>query len=664
MTATEPVLDLGDASGRHEVPVSDTRGAVSSVPGSLPLANVRLVMEAVLAQLPTAEVRPSQLEMANVVATALANQETAIVEAGTGSGKSLAYLVPALESSTRPIVISTGTIALQEQLLHKDIPFVLDAVGRGDVQVRLVKGRRNYLCIQKMLEFERQLGESAPQRLYTKYLKSELNQGWDGDRANLDMEVPPEIWSEVESDSEDCLNQKCAYFHENPYRQARQGIDKAQILIVNHALYLMDLMTGQGVLPSHDTVIIDEAHQFKGVAQQAFTERIGKYATQKLIRKIHRRLMPVPEDVQRLIIETEARLLDWLFRFDKPVFKIVPDDIFLDLVDQQLDALMTLRQWIGAVDVKQLPLDQIELGAKNAPSLKPDADGELGESLQKLIETMAAQRTKLVDQLDGLIARWEYFTADGGALQDPGLAERVNWAEVKRDKLYFELKSTPLDLAETLAERLWADKSAVLTSATLSTNRQLGSYRRSLGLPADEAGLDRMLASPFDYQRQCRLYLPLDMPDPNDELYTAAVVKEVVKLLRLSQGRAFVLFTSIRAMQATCASVVPQITYPAKMQGDLPKNRLIEWFKETDNSVLFATATFWEGVDVPGDDLSCVIMDRLPFAPPDDPVHAAVVERMKRLGQNWFGDYVLPETAIRLKQGFGRLIRSKTDSGI
>jgi ATP-dependent DNA helicase DinG len=586
-------------------------------------------------QLPGYEPRPIQEAMVTRAYEALQTQKTVVIEAGTGAGKSFGYLIPALISHHRPIVISTGTIALQEQLMEKDIPFVAKAAGMEDLKIKLVKGRRNYLCIQKMQEFEKTLGRDASERLYLNVLKSAFQAGWDGDRASLDMEIPREIWEEIQSDSEDCLGKKCTYYNENPYRQAREDLNEADILVVNHALYLQDLISGQALLPPHEVVIVDEAHHFKSFALRAFTARIGKFATHKLLRKIHRRLEPVPEDFQHAIYQTEAEILQWLFRVEKPTFKIYPDDRFLQLIAQQIMVLTELRNWLSCYNIAQMTLLETELDKDRA----------------------SVQREKLLAQLDNLTGRWEFF------LEDSGL-DRVNWAEVSTERLYYEIKSTPLNISEQLTNALWNEKSGVLTSATLSTNQNLVNFRKDLGIPVTPDSQDLILESPFQFLTQCDLYLPQGMPDPNDEMFQPAVIAEIVKLLLHSNGRAFVLFTSYAAMQRVSAAVIPQVPFPCKMQGDMPKNRLIEWFKTSTNSVLFATATFWEGIDIPGEALSCVIIDRIPFSTPDEPVHSAMIDRLKRLGEDWFNGYVLPEATIRLKQGFGRLIRSKTDRGI
>ena len=588
----------------------------------------------IVEQLPGYEPRLSQEAMVEAIYQALKSGSHLVVEAGTGSGKSFGYLIPALLSEHRPIVISTGTIALQEQLLEKDIPFILKAAGMEDVSVKLVKGRRNYLCLQKLQEFERTLGPQGAERLYVQRIKAAFTAGWDGDKATLDVEIPTGIWDEIQSDTEDCLGSRCQYYKENPYRLAREDIDDAAILIVNHALYLQDIAYHQAILPPHDMVIFDEAHHLKGTALRAFTARIGKYATHKLLRKIHRRLQAVPEDYHQGIYEIESALLQWLFRADKSTFKLYPDAEFLTLVDRQVSMLTDLRTWLGAVDIRQLVLATNILEADRA----------------------TLQREKLLEQLDDLILQWSFF-------QQASDTHRVHWAEVDAERLYYEIKSTPLDVAQQFESILWPKKTTILTSATLSTNQDLSYLRRDLGMPLALES-DLILDSPFNYQQQCVVYLPPQMPDPNDPNYQAAVTQEIVRILQCSAGRAFVLFTSYGAMQRACAAVIPQIPFPTKMQGDLPKHRLVEWFKQTPHSVLFATATFWEGIDVPGEHLSCVIIDRIPFTTPDEPVHSAMVDRLKQMGEDWFGSYALPQATIRLKQGFGRLIRSQQDSGL
>jgi ATP-dependent DNA helicase DinG len=592
----------------------------------------------ILEQFQRYERREAQEQMVARVAQSLVAGETLVVEAGTGSGKSFGYLIPALfhrerdgDGRKKPLVISTAAIALQEQLLEKDIPFLAKAAQIPDLKARLVKGRGNYLCIQKLSELERQLRADSGEMLHIRYLKAELEQGWNGDQATLELAVPAELWQEVRSDSEDCLGRRCAFYDRNPYRLAREDLEEADILIVNHALYLQDVGASQSLLPRHDTVIFDEAHQVKHYALGAFTVRIGKYATQKLLRKIHRRLQPLPEHFHHLIADSEAAMLEWLFRSEQTVFRLTPDALFLHLVSREIEVLREVEAWLATMDVRQLPLLESELDLDRA----------------------RIQREKLVQQLQGLITRWEFFLEADNA--------RVNWVEIDRDRLYYELKSTPLNIADLMRNLLWNERTAILASATLAVNQSLHFARRDLGI---QEGSELLLPSPFNYEEQCALYLPAHLPDPNSFEYNQAITEEIANILKLSQGRAFVLFTSNQAMRRTSQALIPHLPYPCKVQGEWPRNRLIDWFKNTPNSVIFATATFWEGIDIPGEALSCVIMDKIPFAPPGDPVNQAVVDYMKARGEDWFGQAVLPQAIIRLKQGFGRLIRSTDDRGL
>jgi ATP-dependent DNA helicase DinG len=584
--------------------------------------------------LPGYEPRPAQEAMVKTIYDVIEAKKSLVIEAGTGSGKSFGYLIPILlHTEKRPIVVSTGTIALQEQLIHKDLPFIAQAMGLTELNVQLVKGRRNYLCIQKLLEFERGLAQTAKERLYVSAIKAGLESDWDGDKATFDFEILPEIWEEIQSDSEDCLGSRCQFYRENPYKKARENLEKADILVTNHALYLQDLVAGQSVLPAHEVVVFDEAHQIKNYALRGFTARIGRFATQKLLRKIDKRITRIPEAFYEPLYENESRLMEWLFRQEKQTFSLVPDEAFHELVLGQSLLLTELREWLGSFDMKQMTLNTNEAEANK----------------------LATQREKLIKQLEGLCGRWELFLEASGP-------SRVHWAEILKNRLYYELRSTPLNIADLLENGLWKEKTAILTSATLSTNNDLRYFRKELGLVS--AVQEAIFESPFDYQHQAELLLPSGLPDPNDPLYTAACVENIVDILNYTQGRAFVLFTSYHAMHRVSQAVVGKISYPCRVMGDMPRQKLVDWFKSTPNSILFATATFWEGIDIPGESLSCVIIDKVPFTTPDEPVNNAMVSRYKALGLDWFNDYVLPEAVIRLKQGVGRLIRSSQDTGL
>jgi ATP-dependent DNA helicase DinG len=587
--------------------------------------------QSVVSQLPGYEVRPQQLEMAGRIREAMEAGGQLLVEAGTGSGKSFGYLIPALHAG-KTVVISTGTIQLQEQLLEKDLPFLLKATGQNK-SIALAKGRSNYLCRQKLWEADRSIAAGDPLRREVDRLLAEAD-AWDGDLASLSFNPAQRFWTEVASTADDCLGNKCEFFDRNPFRLARVKLARADIIVANHALYMVDLATGGGILPDHDLVIFDEAHHLPRVATQAFTASIGRYALTKLLQKIRRRWQAPPEAISYALVEAESRLVDWIWKHGRVQFRLYPDAEFLDIAETLLERLSELRAWMenGRLD-EMLFLDS-EWQAK-APLHRP----------------------RLATQISNLIARWEFFAHHIDATG----AERVNWVEVNRETGYFELLSAPLDVSTPLALELWSQRTAILTSATLSIGGDFSYFRGQLGLARQTQQLT--LPSPFDYAAQVRLYTPA-LPEPQAPEYERASWQAMADILATSQGRAFVLFTSYKAMGAAFDALAGRLEYPRMKQGDLPRSKLIAWFKETPHAILFATSSFWEGVDVPGDALSCVIIDRLPFAVPDDPVVQAFVERLKMQGRDWFKEYTLPEAILRLKQGFGRLIRADGDRGV
>jgi ATP-dependent DNA helicase DinG len=585
----------------------------------------------IVSQLPGFEPRPQQVEMSGRIRHTLDVGGQLLIEAGTGSGKSFGYLVPALHAG-KTIVISTGTIQLQEQLLEKDLPFLLEASGLTRT-VALAKGRSNYLCRQKLWEADRAIHTGDPLRAEVDRLRA-VADAWDGDLATLPFSPTNAFWQEVASTSDDCLGNQCEFFERNPFRLARVRLASADIIVANHALYMVDLATGGGILPDHDVVIFDEAHHLPRVAVQAFTASIGRYALTKLLQKIRRRWQAPPDRLAFALVEAESRLVEWIWRHERPQFRLYPDADFLAIADAFLDALRELRGWMEHGRVDEMLFPDVEVKSK-----------------------ASLHRPKLLQQVSNMIARWEFFASQVDATG----AERVNWVETKRETGWFELLSAPLDVSAPLANELWKRRTAVLTSATLSVGGDFSYFRGQVGLPASTEQV--VLPSPFDYARQARLYTP-DLPEPTAPAYEAASQQAIAGILEASRGRAFVLFTSYRAMQAAYKALAPQLAFPARQQGEMPRSRLVAWFKETPNAVLFATSSFWEGVDVPGDALSCVIIDRLPFAAPEDPVVQAYVERLKMQGRDWFREYSLPEAILRLKQGFGRLIRTGTDQGV
>lgn len=598
----------------------------------------------IVGQLPGHEPRPAQDLMASTVQDALNRQRHALIEAGTGCGKSFAYLVPLLLGEG-PVVVSTASIALQEQLLVKDLPFLERALGRP-IDVVLAKGRSHYLCQQKFWELDRILPLQDARREAFEALRTRLP-SWDLDVGSLDVNLPDDLWAELGQSSEDCLGPRCEFHDRNPMRAQRQRMAEAHLIVTNHAFYLADVAIGGQLLPPHRAVVFDEAHHLPAVATQAFLASIGRYSQLALLQKIRRRVAPVPEQISRDLIGLEASLFECLLstaeggpmppspqlaqQQGRTSFRLFPDGRFLDVAEGILEQLGELRQWLKSA---------------------PEPAGLLPELATKA--PLHRERCRL--QLDGLMRRWEHFAREA----DPA-GDRVAWVELDRHRGSFELKSAPLDVGTTLANELWSKRPAILTSATLAVDGDFGYFRRQLALPDP---LELVVPSPFDYRRQATLYVPRMLPQPNEPGFAEEARRSIRDILDFSQGRAFVLFTSYRAMRAAYRTLAPDLPFPVRQQGEAPRTVLLEWFRQTPHAVLFATSSFWEGVDVPGEALSCVIIDRLPFSVPDDPVVQARVDRLKARGRDWFSEYTLPEAIIRLKQGFGRLIRTGTDRGL
>jgi ATP-dependent DNA helicase DinG len=600
------------------------------------LPSIEHVLQEIVSQLPGYEPRPQQVEMARLVGDAIASGRHALIEAGTGSGKSFGYLVPLIESG-KTAVISTGTIALQEQLLHKDIPFLAQAYGR-EIKVALAKGRSNYICLRKLEEAIRTLSPAdSLQSVATELFQMAGDGRWSGDRADLPFNVESRFWADaLASDPEDCLGPKCPNFGFTPHRQARQACEEAQILIANHALYFTDLAMGGGVLPKHDVVVFDEAQHLERAATGALSVQISRWIGSKLLQRVQRRFSTIPLQLIQALNDAENELMDHLYLRGRGQFRIERNPDFEDRAFRMAQVLAQLAGWLGKTDISQM--------------LLIDADPAMAKQRAEVV------REQMQSVAQDLARSWEHFAS----LREGD--ERANWMIVDPGRDYYELQSAPLDVGEALDQLLWRERTCILTSATLAVDGKFDFIRQEVGVPGDP--IEAVLGSPFDFSQQALLYIPRSVPLPSDPRFTEAICPEIERLLRMTEGRAFVLCTSYRSLREISATLMPRLPYPCKTQEDLPRARLIEWFKSTSNAVLFATATFWEGVDVPGDALSCVIIDKLPFASPDDPIVQARTERMKARDEDWFGGYMLPKAVLALKQGFGRLIRTRTDRGI
>ena len=580
--------------------------------------------------LPGYEERPSQQRLCEAVRDVLGRGGLLLAEAGTGTGKTLAYLLPAVELGRR-VVISTGTKNLQEQLVSKDIPLLAKALGR-DINVAVMKGRGNYLCLLRFRSFE-QAGSFRRQEEIPLFRAVEA---WapkteSGDRAEI-AELPDsaEFWREVSAASENCIGQACPDFDPCWITRMRQRALLADLVVVNHHLLCADLAVRESsygeVVPPYDSLILDEAHLIEDVATQYFGVQVSSHRVEELVRDVERELKAAQLDARAVLAEA-------------------------DTIRHRGERLFTLlRQGTGR-------------------RLQPDwMTSRLKEESDALLLRLDGLRTAIL----ALPERPEPLNAVAGRAQELKQALGFVLRAEEDSHVYFVeargkgvfLRATPIDVSQTLRERLFEKvRAAVLTSATLAVDGGFRYLKSRLGIE-ELVSDEQLLPSPFDYREQAILYVPLRMPDPRSPDFALRVAAEVLRLLQRSRGRAFVLFTSYANMNAVAASVAGELPFPLLIQGEAPKPVLLETFRQTPGAVLFATTSFWQGVDVVGDQLSCVIIDKLPFASPSDPVVSARIDRLKNRGDNPFADYQVPVAILMLKQGLGRLIRSASDRGI
>jgi ATP-dependent DNA helicase DinG len=578
--------------------------------------------------LPTYEERPAQTRLARAVGEVLTGGGVLLAEAGTGTGKTLAYLLPAVELGRR-VVISTGTKNLQEQLINKDLPLLAQALGR-DLSVAVMKGRGNYLCLLRYKSF----GQAGSFRRFDEIPLFRAVEAWapgteTGDRGEIeDLPDGADFWREISAASENCIGQSCPDFDPCWVTRMRQSALEADLVVVNHHLLCADLAIKDSsygtVIPEYDTLVLDEAHLLEDVATQYFGIQVSSHRVEDLCRDVERELKAGRLDAREVRAE-----LDAVRHRAESFFKTVA-----------LGRGHRLKKgWMSPRVAEQATamLDRFE-GLRTALLAVPDGP----------------------DSLSSLAARGQGLARDLGfvlAAEDDG---HVCFVETRGRGVF--LRATPIDVSARLKELLFDQvRAAVLTSATLAVDGGFEYLKSRLGVEPTE---ELLLASPFDYREQAMLYVPRGMPEPSSPSFVDRAADEVVRILEVSRGRAFVLFTSYANMNAVAERIAARVPYPILIQGEAPKPVLLETFRRTPGAVLLATASFWQGVDVAGEQLSCVIIDKLPFASPADPVVQARIERLRNRGGNPFHEYQVPVAILMLKQGLGRLIRAASDRGI
>src|SRR5713101_6809410 len=578
------------------------------------------------------EYRPGQLEMAEMVHDAFETHHHAIVEAGTGTGKTLAYLLPAICSGRR-VVISTATKSLQEQLYQKDIPFLRKHFA-PNLKVAVMKGRANFLCISKLHHMQDQaLLKGMEEMDAFRQIKDWAKVTETGDRAELTfLPDDSELWGRLDARRDTCTGKKCPSFNPCFLTGMHQRAKEADLIIVNHHLFFADLALKQddfgSILPEYSAVVFDEAHEMEDVASDYFGRQLSNFRFEELARDVDQALRLLRLGSAALLRRTQrvrerARAFFELFpaREGRFAFARGEREAFLEQHREAYDAL--------------------------------------GDAL-KSAETALSGLPQKPEELVRLARRSFELRQELGFLFESNERNFVYWYE-RRNRGVF-LAATPIDVSQVLRERLFeAFDTVILTSATLTVGGRFEFIRQRLGL---DHTLERALPPEFDYASQALLYLPRAVPDVRDAAFPAKAADEIVRLLESTDGRTFCLFTSHAQMNDLYERVKPRVSYPLLLQGTAPRSILLERFRATPQAVLFATSSFWQGVDVPGEQLSCVIVDRLPFAVPSDPVVAARVNALREDGRDAFAEYQVPQAVLALKQGFGRLIRTKTDRGI
>ncbi len=580
------------------------------------------------------EYRPEQKQMAEAVGEAFAKERFLIVEAGTGTGKTLAYLIPGILSGKK-LIVSTGTKTLQEQLFYKDLPLIRETL-RLSFRAAFMKGRNNYLCLRRFRLHSRQpLLRGLDEVVHFQELKKWSKKTLTGDRAELTA-LPEDLplWKEICAATDTCLGQACEFFEDCFITRMRQAAAAAEVVIVNHHLFFADLAVRQRgfgeVLPRYEAVVFDEAHQIEEVATQYLGFSLSNFRFEELSRDIRRET-----GGKKLRDETLLSLADQILSVQENFFNLFRREEGRYQLREGLLGSRGKEEYVKLLEA--LTLLSAHVGGMREP----------GEGLRAL----GRRADKLKSEFQ------EIFNFSDSNF--------VHWGEGKGRGVF--LHASPIEIAGDIGQHLYPHlHGGVFTSATISAGGNYDFFKTRLGLGGDwqEKTDELILDSSFNMQEQAVLYLPGDLPDPNQNSFIRKAAEEIEQILGCTAGRAFLLFTSIKNMEEAYRLLKGRLPYTCLIQGERPKTVLLQDFKEDIQSVLFATSSFWEGVDVQGEALSCVIIDRLPFSPPTEPILEARLEKISAAGGSPFWEYQVPAAIILLKQGVGRLIRTRQDRGV
>ena len=615
--------------------------------------------------MPDFEARSGQTDMAAAVARVFEEGGVLLAEAGTGTGKTLAYLVPAILSRER-VLISTGTKNLQEQIYFKDIPALRDALGIP-FTATYMKGRNNYLCVHKLDQLTDGIGP-AVHDVFLPIIREWSTRTETGDRAEL-QDLPEDLafWHEVSATADTCLGTECPRHDDCHVTLMRQRAAASDVVIVNHHLLCADAAVRQNafgeVIPAFTRAILDEAHQLEDVATQYFGFNVSTYRVEELARDIERLMATggvedraakdeITTGVVRLRDHGQAFFADLAFAH-RGAGRAKNEERVRATTESLGQTYNSAVNLTGALDIVESALALLR-----SVRLKPDTTDDDRSVRLQADHSLEADRSG--EDAATLARRTGQLRDDLRFLLRCGDDTYVYFVEFRGRGTF--LRASPIDVS-TIVRDLLLDRmhTAVLTSATLTVDGRFDYLRERLGI-GDASEI--RLASEFDFRRQAILYLPKKMPDPRSENFAVAASREVIEILKRTHGRAFVLFTSYATMRAVQAMAEMALNYPIFAQGTAPRSQLLNQFRATPNAVLFATSSFWQGVDVVGEALSCVIVDKIPFASPGDPITAARIEQIKARGGDAFGEYQVPLAILALQQGLGRLIRHRRDRGI